>query len=260
MYPYIHFFRTIPTYGIFMVTGALVANVIAIIKLRRVGLSGDDFMVVEGYGLLGAIIGSKMLYLLINVSEIDYSRLGDPKYLASWMQGGFVFYGGLIGGLLSLPICKKIHHIPIEKYIQHIVFLIPFAHSFGRIGCFMAGCCYGRPYDGFGAVVFPEDSFAPAGIKLFPVQLLEALFLLLISVILFVYGRRSGWKGNALFLYFMLYGIIRFVTECFRYDIDERGGLFGGLSLSQWLSIMMLIIGTIGWFLQGRLTKQKFGR
>ena len=138
--------------------------------LKHEKLDFNDWMILEAYCILGGFLGAKLLYLLVSYKSIDWSRITDFQYFNALMLSGFVFYGGLIFGLIFVFLAGKIHKIPAGIYVRKFIFLIPFMHSFGRVGCFMAGCCYGIPYDGIGAVVFPEGSYAIPGIKLFPVQ------------------------------------------------------------------------------------------
>lgn len=155
------------------------------------------------------------------------------------MQGGFVFYGGLIGGLIFIFLPGKIHKIEAEKYIEHYIFLIPFIHAFGRIGCFEAGCCYGIPYTGYGAVYFPEGSMAPPDIALFPVQIIEAFFEFIIAAYIYRCSDKLGSK-KGLYEYLWLYSLLRFVLEFFRYDVNR--GKIGFLSTSQIISLVIAII------------------
>ena len=151
-------------------SGVIVANLIAMFVLKKIKLDLNDFLILESYCFLGAFVGAKILYFIVSIDEIDWSRFFDIKYFNQLMLSGFVFYGGLIGGLLIILLGGKVHKIKSTEYIRNFVFLIPLIHSFGRIGCFWAGCCYGIPYKGIGAVIYPENSFAPSGINLFPVQ------------------------------------------------------------------------------------------
>ncbi len=229
----------IPSYGLMITIGVITANIVALCILRKYRNEYDlnDFIVLEGYCLLGAMIGAKLLYLMVSFRSIEWSRITELGYLNGLMQGGFVFYGGLIGGLLALFVAAKVHHLDAMKYIRRFIFLIPMIHGFGRIGCFMAGCCYGIPYHGFGAVVFPEESFAVPGVELFPVQIVEAVCLLVIALLMLFLQGKYGF-GHTLELYLILYGILRFILEYFRYD-DARGSL-GSLSTSQWISILLV--------------------
>ena len=148
-----------------------------------------------------------------------------------------MFYGGLIGGLACVLLGGRLHKIDTMKYIGRFIGFIPFIHSFGRVGCFMSGCCYGIPYSGIGAVRFPAGSYAPADIELFPVQLVEAGMLMVIAcIILYLVLAKNNLHGIELYL--VLYGCTRFILELFRYDA-VRGRLLG-LSTSQWISLLSI--------------------
>ena len=122
---------------------------------------------------------------------------------------------------------------------------IALAHACGRIGCFLAGCCYGRETDSFLGVVFPEHSMAPSGVKLLPTQLFSSAGDFLIMAILLLYSRKTRPKGRTGALYLILYGIGRFLIEFLR--ADDRGTV-GSLSTSQFISIGIVAVGLILFF------------
>lgn len=240
MHVYFHILNlTIPAYGLFISSGLIIANIIAFFVLRYLKEDFNDFVILEAYCLLGAFFGAKLLYLMISYKEIEWSKITDIYYFNQLMQAGFVFYGGLISGLLFVFAAGKIHKINSMEYIRNYVFLVPFVHSFGRIGCFFAGCCYGIPYQGIGAVVFPEESYAPSGISLFPVQLVEAGCLMILSCVILFLQMKKSWYYT-IETYLIAYAILRFVLEKYRFD-DARG-YFAGFSTSQWISIFLLVI------------------
>ena len=228
----------LPSYGLCIVLGVLTANLIALFLVKREQMDSNDFIILEAYAFLGAFIGAKGLYLFISRKTIDWSRMWEPEYFNQMMRGGFVFYGGLILGLLFVLMAGKIHKIPAGQYMEKCIFLVPWIHGFGRIGCFMAGCCYGIPYDGAISVVFPEGSLAPAGIRLFPVQLVEAIGLLMIAVLLFFLQYHRAWRYS-IETYLMLYAILRFVLEYYRYDACRGRWLF--FTTSQWISVALAV-------------------
>ena len=157
------------------------------------------------------------------------------------MQGGFVFYGGLIGGLLGLIIYVKAFKMEFFSFSDVCAAVIPLGHALGRVGCYTAGCCYGIPYDGFGAVVYTNTlGHTPLNTPLLPIQLIEALCLLVLFVVMIVLYNKIKTKGAVTGIYLVGYGILRFVLEFFRGDL-ERGHLL--LSTSQWISIAMVIGG-----------------
>ncbi len=239
MHVYYHVFGlTLASYGTFIALGVLLANLIAARLMKKAGDDYNDLLLMEAYALLGAMIGAKLLYLLISWKEIRWDLLADATYFHALLSQGFVFYGGLIGGLVLALLAGRFHRFDSVSLLRKYVFLIPFAHAFGRIGCFFAGCCYGIPYEGPGAVIFPESSFAPAGVSLFPIQLTESAGLFVISLILayFSLKKRSRYTTE---IYLIVYGIFRFFLEFLRSD-DIRGH-FGVLSTSQWISLLLIL-------------------
>lgn len=229
----------IPSYGLMIATGVIVANIIAMIIIKKSKYDLNDFIIMEGYCLFGAFVGAKLLYLIVSFKDIQWDKIFDFNYFNNLMLAGFVFYGGLIGGLVFVFLGGKIHKINTQEYIRKFIFLIPLIHGFGRIGCHMAGCCYGRPYHGAFAIVFPENSYALPGVKLFPIQITEAILLFTIAFIMIYLGEKKNFYYTVEF-YFIVYGIVRFILEFARYD--EIRGIYMGLSTSQWISLVLIII------------------
>lgn len=247
------FGRKIPMYGLMIVLGIATANIIAYFVIKRKKMDFDDFIIVEAFGGGMGLLGAKLLFFWVSRNMIDWSRFFEKEYFALLMAGGYVFYGGLILGIPAALWFGKINKVKTIDYMREIMFLIPWCHGFGRIGCFCAGCCYGVPYDGPLAVVFPKGSAAPAGIPLFPIQLVEAGCLFLLSGILFLMRKRFGGRFSVE-AYLILYAIIRFVLENYRYD-SERG-YWGPLSTSQWISVAMFLIGAVSIVIQLTVKKK----
>ena len=247
MHLYFHLFGlSIPAYGSLIALGLVLANLMAWVLLKKRELDPDDFLILEGYALLGGLLGAKLLYFFVSRNEIDWSRIFEFSYLSELMKSGFVFYGGLIGSLFTVFLAGKIHKIKVENYVSQVIVFIPFIHGFGRLGCFMAGCCYGIPWDGPFAVTFPEGSMAPSGISLFPVQLVEAIFLFVIFGIELSLLLKKNFKYTVE-LYILLYAILRFIMEFFRYDSIR--GFAAGISTSQWICIGCFALSVV-WLLR----------
>lgn len=243
MHPYVYLFdRAIPSYGLCITTGVLLSNLIAYYFVKKKNLDWNDFIILECFCMLGAFFGAKILFLVVSFEYIDWKRFIEPSYFNTLMQSGFVFYGGLIGGLPATLIAAKAQKIDARVYIRSFIFLVPLIHSFGRVGCFLAGCCYGIPYSGPGCVVFPNESFAIPGVHLFPIQIVEAVCLFLISVIIFI-SMQQGGNYYTVELYFVLYGTIRLFLENLRYDSIR--GMIGGLYTSQWISILLILTAIV---------------
>lgn len=241
----------LPYYGLMAMLGVAVGARVGMIQVRRRGLSGDNLILLCAIGALGAIVGAKLLYLLVSFREIDLHRLTDWSYFSALMRGGFVFYGGILGMLPALWFCNVKMEICVLDYIECCIGCVPLGHAFGRVGCFLVGCCYGRPYDGIFAVTYTCSQFAPNGISLFPVQLLEAALELLIGILLLTAGKK--WKGmTGLYCYIALYALCRFLLEFLR--ADAARGIIAGLSTSQILSIGL---GTVAVCLLVRQKKRR---
>ena len=179
-----------------------------------------------------AYLGSKLMYALTQIPQLlkDFSIRNLVQLLPN---SGFVYYGGLFGVLLGIFFyVKKTNTYSLDSIYTMIAPGIPLFHSFGRVGCFMAGCCYGKqlhtPYIIAGSIVLERV----------PTQLLEAAFEF--GMFLFLVLLERMWKGDILKTYLFLYAIFRFFIEFFRGD-DIRG-IWYGLSTAQWVSIIVLIM------------------
>lgn len=246
---------SVPSYGLMIVLGVVLANIVAFLMIytskhnkktsqnaEEKKLDYNDLFVVEAYCILGGFLGAKLLYVLVSFQEIEWNDILTLAGFNTFMQAGFVFYGGLIGGILAAIFAGKIHNIDTKLYFNEFILLLPMIHGFGRIGCFMAGCCYGMPYDSVGATIFPENSFAIPGVKLFPVQLVEAIGLFCIFGVMLIFKIKYHLK-YMVELYCLLYAVLRFTLEFFRYDV-MRGRLWL-LSTSQWISLAMVVSVTV---------------
>lgn len=241
--------KTIPGYGTAIITGIVLATVIAVFHLKKRRFDLDDFVILETVGLFFGFLGAKLLYLIVSFKDIEWQRISEPAYLAYVVQTGFVFYGGIILAVAAVFVAGKLNKTDTGAYLREVAFLIPFAHGFGRIGCFFAGCCFGVPYSGPLAVTFPEGSSAPAGIPLFPVQLLEAALLFILSAAIYIFQRKRGVKYTVE-AYFIAYGVIRFLVEFLRWD--EYRGRFLFLYTSQWISLLLVAAGVLSVLIRRR--------
>lgn len=225
-------------YGLMIVIGILVNMPIAYIQMKRFQLDINDFIIICSILGFFGIVGAKILYFLVSWKNIDFYRLNDFSYLNSLMSGGFVFLGGIIGILPAMILCHKKLHIYLQPYIQACMGCIPIGHAFGRIGCFLVGCCYGVPYNGVLAITYIDSLFAPNGIPLFPVQLVEAVIEFILGICLLVFSKKLN-KYSSLLIYLLAYSLVRFLLEFLRYD--KARGIIAGISTSQILSLLLFI-------------------
>ncbi len=248
-----------PAYGSMIAIGLVIASTLGVLVIgKKHGINPYDFLIMEAYCLLFGILGAKILYFIVSFKYIDWHRFfHDGEYFTLLMNGGFVFYGGLIFGAVGALVGSKIHKISLKEFALHGLFMVPMIHAFGRVGCFLAGCCYGIPYDGHIAVIFPENEIgggAPAGIPLFPVQLVESVCLLVISLIMIAIDRK-GKNAPTVSFYLIAYAIVRFTLENYRYDSIR--GSFKGFSTSQWISMGLIIFGILMLFVQYGFRKKQ---
>lgn len=227
-------------YGLMIVTGIAAAALIAYVQIKKKHLSQNDFILIAAISGLSGIVGAKILYLMISAKTINPAKLTDLSYINELMSGGFVFLGGLLGVFPALYFCKKKLKINVAEYLQHCTGCIPIAHGFGRIGCYLVGCCHGIPYDGRFSVVYSNSLYAPNGVRLLPVQLLEAFGELTIGLFLLCSSKkRTGL--SAIITYVILYSGLRFFLEYLRGDL-VRGSLYG-FSTSQLISFIIFVMG-----------------
>ena len=246
----------IPMYAVLALLGAGAAWFYFHHRLRQRGENPGKTEQAFLWGVLGAVIGAKLLYLLPLLPQLaaDLPLLRTaPNYLmAKYLSGGFVFYGGLLGGLAGAWLFCKQRRTSFAALGRDLVPALPLFHAFGRVGCFLAGCCYGIPAPvGWLGVTFPPSAVeAPSGVPLLPVQLYEAagcvlLFLLLDHLV------KCGWLGDRLLaLYLALYALFRFLLEFLRGDAVR--GFLGPLSTSQVLSLAVLAVVLLGHLLHHR--------
>jgi phosphatidylglycerol:prolipoprotein diacylglycerol transferase len=247
MLPYITVFGfNIPMYGVMIAIGVTAAVFVAWRFPCKKDLSRQDILFSCCYAGIGAMVGAKLLYLAVTIPQM----LNSPVPLVfSWglvyqlISGGFVFYGGVLGGLIGIFIYCRQFKIDFMRVTETLIPSVPLAHSIGRIGCFCAGCCYGTPAEPPWGMVFRGDSFALHGVALLPTQLYESALNMLLFVVLFIFSRRERRSGQILGFYLVGYGVERFVLEFFRYDAIR--GLFLGLSTSQWISLVLIPFGVL---------------
>ena len=245
MKPQLDFFgRQISTYALFAVIGILLAAWLLCFLLKKSGYSDSEGIYLVLIATCGAFLGSHILYGITRLGDFSQIVQQKPFYIAfAETFGGSVFYGGLIGGIIAGYMYLKCSKLDIPVYSDIAAVCIPLFHSFARVGCFFAGCCYGKESEiGFSS---NENVFIPdvVGVVRFPVQLLEAILnFVLFLVLLLLFSRMSraeGKKGGLFFVYLLSYSVIRFILEFFRGDLIR--GIWMGLSTSQWISIIIFI-------------------
>jgi phosphatidylglycerol:prolipoprotein diacylglycerol transferase len=227
-------------YGFFLILGMVVAGSLAILRVRKEGLSISFERVADlfFYTVLSAIVGSRALFVLIN---FDLYRENPLRILNIW-GGGLVFYGGLVLAIGVAIAYMRWHRLPIWKLFDLISPFIALGLFFGRIGCFFAGCCYGKETALPWGVIFTDsNSLARLNVPLHPTQLYDAANGLVIFLFLLWMERRKAFDGQIFLLFILLYSTFRFFIEMLRGD--PRGFLIQNLiSTSQGIGIFLAIL------------------
>ena len=237
---------TISPYGILVAIGFFAAIALATrLGSRREGLESTTLWDFSLSLVLVALAGAKLLML---VTDPYYYE--NPSNILSWefVRSAGVFYGGFVAALLYSFWFFRRHRWPGWKVADAFAPAVALGHMFGRVGCFMAGCCYGRLTDGPLGVVFsdPLCSVEPGflGQPLYPVQLMEAAGNLLIFLALMLLYRRKKFDGQIILAYVTTYASLRFLLEFLRGDV--RGWVIPDL-LSTSQAIVLVLLPAAAW-------------
>lgn len=235
--------KAVSTYTLFIIIGVALSLWIAIKKGKRYELSLKNIIFATVSVFVGVFLGSHLLFAVTNLQPIKtlFSNatsmsFGEIAVALYKIFDGVLFYGGFFGGLLGLMFYCVAH----EKKKQNAIFdiyavCVPLVHFFGKIGCFMRGCCYG--VESKIGLTIKNSSIVPeaAGVRRFPVSLIEAYCSLLLFLLLLRIFRKGKFCGRIAWIYALFYSPLRFLTEYLR--ADNSGRIWGSFSVSQWISI-----------------------
>ena len=225
-------------YGLMIAIGILVAYVTAEYRAKKHGLDPDKIFYLVIWAVVGGFAGAKVLYFLTRLKDI----MENPRVLLD-LADGFVVYGGIIGGIYSAMAYCRIKKMPFLKYFDLVMPSVALAQGFGRIGCFLAGCCYGRETDSALGIVFHNSSYAPNDVKLLPTQLISSGLDFLLCAVLILLDRKKKGDGQIAGAYLVLYSIGRFILEFYRGDLIR--GNVGALTTSQFIAIFVAMAGVV---------------
>lgn len=233
---------TFGTYGVCLAAGLLCASAVALRRAKQAGIPPQDMMDLIFYAVIAGIVGSRLAYIIKDLLTDQYLLQHPSEMIFS--RTNFVFLGGI---LLGLPVCAfftRRRGLRFWRVGDVLAAALPLGHAFGRVGCFMAGCCYGAPLPSDSpfhslAVHFPESAPAGSG-PVWPVQLIESAGNLAIFLLLLALWRRKRFNGQIALFYILSYGALRFCLEFLRGDYVERGR-FGALSTSQAITLAGVI-------------------
>jgi phosphatidylglycerol---prolipoprotein diacylglyceryl transferase len=232
----------IPTYGVLVALGFLAGLGITLRLARRAGMPAETISNLAVYCAIAGLVGAKLFMFLFDIG--DYLRDPGRIFTLETLQAAGVFHGGFIAAFLMALFYMRRQHLPAMKTMDILAPGIAIGQGIGRLGCFAAGCCWGRECDLPSGVRFRSDFAAPVPLDktLHPVQLYESAADLLIFAILYRQASRAHRPGQVIGWYLVLYSTARFIIEFFR--VHEQA-LVGPFSLTQWIALGLLLLGAV---------------
>lgn len=235
----------LPTYGVLVAAAFLVSLWMVNRLSRRAGMDADAVMNLGIYTAIAGMVGAKVMMVLLDLGY--YTRNPGELFSFATLQAGGIFYGGLIGALVTAFLYMRSRKLPGLATADVFAPAIALGHSIGRLGCFAAGCCWGAECHLPWAVTFtnPEANRltdVPLGIPLHPTQLYEALGEAVIFVVLYRWFAKPHRPGSIIGLYLALYSTVRFLVEFVRAH-DKANFHVGPIVVEQWIALGLFALG-----------------
>jgi phosphatidylglycerol---prolipoprotein diacylglyceryl transferase len=238
---------TVHWYGVFVAAGFLLGFWTASKRAPRNGITADQVFDLAPWLLVAVIIGARALHVISYWREEFAGKPITDIFMVQ--RGGLVFYGGFIGACVATIIYARTKRIPLWKFADVMTPSIALGHAFGRIGCLMTGCCFGKQCALPWAIRFPVGHEThPVGMEAVPVhptQIYEAVLNFLLYLALAWLYRRKKFDGQIFIAYMFAYAVLRSFVEVFRADYKPSEYVLGVISPGQLLSIAVAIAGAI---------------
>ncbi len=230
-------------YGVLAALGFLVATYLVNLNRRYARMNSDQATSLVFFAVIAGIVGARIFFVVLNFEQYRQQLWKIVRI----DEGGLVFYGGFFLALMTVILYCRWHKISMVATMDVLAPALAAGHAFGRIGCFLNGCCFGKPTDSFLGCVYPVGS-APflryGALALHPVQLYEVAANVLLFILLFYLVRRAR-TGIAMSTYIIAYGSLRFVDEFFRGDHPARELMFGVLTPAQVIGLLLVPLGIL---------------
>ncbi|MGK7345685.1 MAG: prolipoprotein diacylglyceryl transferase [Candidatus Nitrospinota bacterium M3_3B_026] len=238
---------TLYTYGLLVASGFLLGIAWSARLARREGMDPQSVYDTAFWMILAAVIGSRIFYVAIN---LDY-YLENPIDVFKLWEGGLVFYGGFVGAAIAVIFSVRRYRLDLWAFGDVAAPGAALGHAIGRLGCFFAGCCYGKQTSVPWAVTFHDPhSIAPLGIPLHPTQLYSAANEFALFALLTAIRPWRSFRGQILWIWVGLYAVGRFTIEIFRGD--PRGVYFGGLASTSQIIAVFAFAAAVYFYFRNR--------
>ena len=241
---------TLYGYGLMMALAVIAAYLTAVYRSKRYCEDDENRMFdIVIVCTVGGFVVAKIFFWLVELPEI----MADPSFILRTMGDGFVVFGGIVGGILAGHLYCKIKKLEFRLYFDLLAPSLALGQAIGRIGCLLAGCCYGKPTDSALSITFENSMYAPNHVALIPTQIYSSILDFVHFLLLLFISKKKTANGQVAGCYLILYSIVRSVMEVFRGD-TERGHV-GILSTSQFIAIFVFLYGV--WLLWDSTKKQR---
>jgi len=237
------------SYGLMTALGYAAASFYLLPRAKKINIDADTFWNLIFIIFAGALIGAKLMFIVLHWGDMGATFSDRFINVFKNFRYGFVFFGGVILAISGVMWYIRRKKLPMLKTMDFMIVGLPLGHALGRIGCFLAGCCYGKPTTMPWGVTFTDPhSLVPdhlLGVALHPTQLYESALNLLLFIFLHFSYKKPHKDGKILAQYLVFYGLMRFSIEFFRGDF--RGGFFLGMSPSQLISLGTCLAALLIW-------------
>lgn len=223
----------LPSYAAFTSIGLFFTLILLFYRMNRFEITYPQLIQYFVVGVVCLLIGSRILFAIAMIPSME-NGFSLNEFVGYLINGGIVFYGGLIGGLTGIAITAKLRKDNLSHIYAFAAPAFPLFHAWARLGCLFGGCCYGVEWP-WGVVM----AASPEVVR-FPVQLVESMCDAFIFLAILIYERKHPKGKNGIYIYLFSYAICRFVLEFFRGD--QIRGIWGLLSTAQIVSIGIVCV------------------
>ena len=231
---------TLYGYGLMMALAVIAAYLTAVYHSKRYCEDDENRMFdIVAVCMVGGFVVAKVLFWLTEINTI----LEDPGFILRTMGEGFVVFGGIAGGILAGFLYCKVKKLEFRLYFDLMAPSLALGQGIGRIGCLLAGCCYGRQTDSALSITFENSAYAPNHVALIPTQIYSSVLDFAHFFLLLYISKKKTADGQVAACYLIFYSIGRFIMEMFRGDIER--GFVGIFSTSQFIAIFVAICGAV---------------